>query len=106
MSLVSATTDASFASDISKGLVLVDFWAVWCGPCQVMLPRLEQLSEKVAGKANIMKMDVDQNSEIPAKFGIMSIPTIILFKDGEVVEKAVGTREVSELETMIAKHSA
>jgi thioredoxin 1 len=106
MSHVTATTDASFDSDISKGLVLVDFWAVWCGPCQVMLPRLEELSGKVAGKATIMKMDVDQNNDVPGKFGIMSIPTIILFKDGEVVEKAVGTREVSELETMIAKHSA
>lgn len=106
MSLVSHTTDASFATDISSGLVLVDFWATWCGPCQVMLPRLEQLSEKVQWKAKIMKMDVDQNNDTPAGFWIMSIPTIILFKNGEVVEKVVGTREVSELETMIAKHIA
>jgi thioredoxin 1 len=104
MSLVSPTSDASFAADISKGLVLVDFWAVWCGPCQVMLPRLEQLAEKVKGTAKIMKMDVDQNNETPGSFNIMSIPTIILFKDGQVVEKVVGTREVSELETLIGKH--
>lgn len=106
MSNVSHATDASFASDISTGLVLVDFWATWCGPCQVMLPRLDELATKVAGKAKIMKMDVDQNNETPSTFGIMSIPTIILFKDGQVVEKVVGTREVSELETMIAKHAA
>ena len=106
MSTVSHATDASFASDISTGLVLVDFWATWCGPCQIMLPRLDELATKVEGKAKIMKMDVDQNNETPSSFGIMSIPTIILFKDGQVVEKVVGTREVSELETMIAKHSA
>lgn len=106
MSLVAHTTDASFAADISKGLVLVDFWAVWCGPCQVMLPRLDELAGKVGGTAKIMKMDVDQNNETPSKFGIMSIPTIILFKDGQVVEKVVGTKEVFELETLIAKHVA
>lgn len=106
MSLVAHTTDASFAADISTGLVLVDFWATWCGPCQVMLPRLDELAAKVEGKAKIMKMDVDQNNETPSSFGIMSIPTIILFKDGQVVEKVVGTREVSELETMIGKHAA
>jgi len=106
MSLVVHATDASFATDIASGLVLVDFWATWCGPCQVMLPRLDELAAKVEGKAKIMKMDVDQNSDTPSQFGIMSIPTIILFKDGQVVEKAVGTREVSELETIIAKHAA
>ena len=106
MSLVAHTTDASFATDISKGLVLVDFWAVWCGPCQVMLPRLDELAEKVSGKAKIMKMDVDQNNETPATFGIMSIPTIILFKDGQMVEKMVGTKEVAELEAIITKHVA
>ncbi|MDD2745764.1 MAG: thioredoxin [Candidatus Gracilibacteria bacterium] len=106
MSLVVHSTDASFATDPASGLVLVDFWATWCGPCQVMLPRLDELATKTEGKAKIMKMDVDQNNETPSRFGIMSIPTIILFKDGQVVEKVVGTREVSELETMIAKHVA
>lgn len=105
MSLVVHSTDASFATDIATGLVLVDFWATWCGPCQVMLPRLDELAAKTEGKAKIMKMDVDQNNDTPSQFGIMSIPTIILFKDGQVVEKVVGTREVSELETMLAKHS-
>jgi thioredoxin 1 len=106
MSLVEHTTDASFTADISKGLVLVDFWATWCGPCQVMLPRLDELAEKVAGTAKIMKMDVDKNNETPSTFGIMSIPTIILFKDGQMVEKMVGTKEVAELQSMITKHAA
>lgn len=106
MSLVTHSTDTSFATDTANGLVLVDFWATWCGPCQVMLPRLDELSTKVEGKAKIMKMDVDQNSETPSHFGIMSIPTMILFQDGKVVEKLVGTREISELEEIIAKHSA
>ena len=105
MSFVKPTTDATFAQDISTGLVFVDFWAVWCGPCQMMLPRLDELSIKVEGKVKVLKMDVDANPMTPSQFGIMSIPTMILFKDGEVVEKLVGSRDVAELEATIAKHS-
>lgn len=105
MSHVSHSTDATFASDISTGLVLVDFWAEWCGPCKIMLPRLEELSTSLSGKAKIMKMDVDANPATPGQFAIMSIPTLILFKDGKMVDKVVGTREVAELTTMIEKHA-
>jgi thioredoxin 1 len=105
MSLVASTSDASFTQDTASGLTLVDFWATWCGPCQMMHPRLDELAAKVSGKAKILKMDVDQNPETPGQFSIMSIPTLILFKDGKVVDKAVGTKEVSELETMLAKHA-
>ena len=104
MSNVQQTTDATFATDISTGVVLVDFWATWCGPCQIMLPRLDELATKVSG-AKIMKMDVDQNNDTPGKFGVMSIPTLIIFKDGKIVEKMVGTKEVSELEALLAKHA-
>ncbi len=105
MSLVTATTDATFTQDIAVGVALVDFWATWCGPCQIMLPRLEELATKVEGTARVLKMDVDQNPETPSQFSIMSIPTIIIFKDGKVVDKVVGTREVTELEAMLAKHA-
>lgn len=102
---VAHTTDATFAADTQTGLVLVDFWAEWCGPCKAMLPRLEELSAKSEGTAKIMKIDVDVNNDTAAAFGIMSIPTMILFKDGKMVDKVVGTREVAELEAMLAKHA-
>ena len=88
MSLI-ISTDSNFKNSTQKGLVLVDFWAVWCGPCQVMLPRLEELAKKTEGKAIIMKHNVDDEPQIPSEFRIMSIPTMILFKDGTPVEKFV-----------------
>lgn len=103
--MVHQTTDATFASDIASGVVLVDFWAVWCGPCQVMLPRLEELAPRVEGKAKVMKMDVDQNAQTPSGFRIMSIPTIMVFKDGQIVEKLVGIQEVGVLEQLLLKHA-
>ncbi len=98
------STDAEFSANIATGVTLVDFWAEWCGPCQVMLPRLEELSAKVEGKAKIMKHNVDNDAQVPTQFRIMSIPTIIVFKDGQVVEKFVGVQDVATLEAAIAKH--
>ena len=102
---VHQTTDATFAADTATGVTLVDFWATWCGPCQIMIPRLDELALKIGEKAKIMKMDVDQNPDTPGSFNIMSIPTIIVFKDGKIVEKMVGTKEVAELETILTKHA-
>ena len=99
------STDSTFADITKTGLVLVDFWAEWCGPCQMMLPRLEQLSDATAGKAVIAKHDVDSDPTTPSSMRIMSIPTMILFKDGQPVEKWVGAQEVSLLEAAIAKHA-
>jgi thioredoxin 1 len=98
------STDATFADITRTGLVLVDFWAEWCGPCQLMLPRLEELSTKMSGKAVVAKHDVDSDPQIPSQSRIMSIPTMILFKDGQPVEKWVGAQEVAILEAAIAKH--
>ncbi|EOT47112.1 MULTISPECIES: thioredoxin [Enterococcus] len=98
-------TDATFAEETDKGLVLIDFWATWCGPCRMQAPILDQLSNEYDEDAlKIVKMDVDENPETPSSFGIMSIPTLLLKKDGEVVEKLVGVHTKDQLEAVIAAH--
>lgn len=74
----------------TKGVVVVDFWAPWCGPCQAMGPILESLSKKLEGKAKIYKLNVDENQEIASRFGIMSIPTLVIFFDGNEVDRKIG----------------
>ena len=81
--------------------VLVDFWATWCGPCQRVHPILEALGEEVAGKAKICKLDVDQEFEIADDFGIMSIPTIVAFKDGKVAQSMIGVQSKETLKKML-----
>lgn len=86
-------SDSSFEADVvkSSGLVLVDFWAEWCGPCRALGPVLEDIAKEMGGKVTIAKMDVDSNPETPTKFGVRSIPTLVLFKDGVQVETKVGS---------------
>ena len=98
------STDTTFTELTSKGITLVDFWAEWCGPCQMMLPRLEELASKTTGKAVVAKHNVDNDPTVPSQFRIMSIPTIIIFKDGQPVEKYVGVQDIATLEAAIAKH--
>lgn len=95
-----SVTDADFASIVLQSSlpVLVDFWAPWCGPCKAMNPILEELEKDYAGKMTIAKMNVDENGETPQTYGVMSIPTFILFKGGAVAAQFVGARSKTDMQ--------
>lgn len=83
-------TNDNFADTITKGVTLVDFWAPWCGPCKMIAPVIEELAEDFDGKATIAKVNTDEEQDIAIKYGIRSIPTLLVFKDGEMVDQMVG----------------
>lgn len=101
---ISNVNDQNFDSEISQGLVLVDFWAPWCGPCKMVAPVLEEVDQEMGDQVKIVKVNVDDNQQTSGAFGVMSIPTLILFKDGEMVEKVVGYQPKEALTNFISKH--
>jgi len=98
-------TDSNFEAEVLKSdiPVLVDFWAPWCGPCRAIAPVIEELAQEYAGQVKIVKMNVDENPTTPGKYGIRAIPTLILFKGGEVVEQITGAVSKASLKQMISE---
>ncbi|MGG1678484.1 thioredoxin [Neobacillus sp. NRS-1170] len=98
-------SDQSFTTEIKKGLVLADFWAPWCGPCKMIAPVLEEIDIEMGDQVRIIKLNVDENPETTRAFGVMSIPTLILFKDGEAVDQMIGFQPKSVLTELISKQA-
>ncbi len=96
--------EENFDNTVANGLVLVDFWATWCGPCKMLAPTIDAIATEYKDRVVVGKVDVDESEAIARRFGIMSIPTLFLFKDGEVVEKLVGYRLKMELEQLLNKY--
>lgn len=96
-------SDDSFVADVLKaeGAVLVDFWAEWCGPCKVIAPALEEVAREMTGQITVMKLNVDDNPETPGKYGVRGIPTLMLFRDGQVAATKVGSVSKSDLSAWI-----
>jgi thioredoxin 1 len=99
--LVAHITDAEFQSTVAEGITLVDFWAPWCGPCRMIAPILDELAGELKDKARIVKINVDENPMVAGQFGVMSIPTLLLFKNGQKVDQKVGGQAKPQLKAFI-----
>lgn len=102
--MVKAITDAEFQTSTQSGVTLVDFWAPWCGPCRMQSPIVDELAEEMEGQVEFFKMNVDDEPKTAQEFGIMSIPTMIIKKEGQVVDKLVGFHDKNRLSEILKKH--
>src|SRR3972149_1249526 len=100
---VAVITDANFDAEVTKSNmpVLVDFWAAWCGPCRQLAPVIEELAKEYKDKVKVCKLDTEDNNTVPAKFGITAIPTLIIFKNGQAVNKMVGVKSKKDLKAIL-----
>lgn len=103
---VLALTNENFKSEVLEAgvPVLVDFWAPWCSPCRMIAPVVDEIAGEVEGKAKIGKVNVDDNRQVAVEYGVMSIPTLIVFKDGKAVDRVVGFKSKSDLKALLEKH--
>ena len=107
MSNAIAVTDADFEQQVEQhdGLAVVDFWATWCGPCRMIAPILDQLSAEYAGKVKVTKLDVDANIKTASRFNVRSIPTLLFFKGGKVVDQIIGAVPKTQIESKLQQHA-
>lgn len=100
------TTDMGFEAEVLKSSspVLVDFWAEWCGPCRALAPKLEEVAQELSGKVRVLKLNVDENPEAPARYGVRGIPTMILFKNGQEAGQIVGNQSKEAILSFLQQH--
>jgi len=106
MSSATSVNDANFDTEVLKSStpVLVDFWAPWCGPCRAVAPTVDALSQEFAGKLKVVKLNTDESGEVAMKYAVTSIPTLMVFKNGEMVERVLGNRPKADLAAMVSRH--